>query len=185
MISEARHISSTKRSLLAVLPALLAAGCTSIEQREYTPFIRDLDGFSELAISTYPADYPDRLSDKGAVFEKYESAGDVYLQIHVRDRKKQFGPNPHVESISIHSFAYQVGDGPVTVLLSDYENNFWMQSNPRYEKRDLPPVPYVPGGKLTISISLTLNGDRYAFKGDMLATEKSRVLPTAIVDQGV
>lgn len=181
----ARYRRTRTRILLGLGFALISAGCTSINQREYAPFVRDLDGLNELAISTYPADFPDRLSDKGEVFEKYESAGELYLQVHIRDSNKQIGPNPHVESINIHSFSYRVGDGPVTVLLSDYENNFWMQGNPRYEKRDLPPVPYVPGGRLSINISFTLNGDNYAFEGDMAATEQSSVLPTTIVDQGV
>lgn len=179
------HRRFRARLILAPVLALIAAGCTSIKQREYAPFVRDLDGLSELAISTYPADFPDRLSDKGALFEKYESAGELYLQVHIRDKKAKFGPNPHVESISIHSFSYRVADGPVNAVLADYERNFWMQDNPRYEQRNLPPVPYVTDGKLWIDIRFTLNGKQYAFNGDMHATETTRTLPTFVAKQGV
>lgn len=181
----ASHRRTTTRLLPVLVIVLVEAGCTSIEQRAYAPFVRDLDGLSELAISTYPADYPDRLSDRGAWFEKYQSAGEMYLQVHIRDAKKQFGPNPHIESVNIHSFSYRIGNEAPTVLLSGYESHFWMQNNPRYEKRDLPPIPYVPEGKLMIDIRLSLNGKQYAFAGDMPATGKTRIWPTFIVDQGV
>ena len=181
----ALHRPIAPRMLLVLTFVLLSTGCTSIKQREYEPFVRDLDGLNELAISTYPADYPNRLSDKGGLLEEYESASELYLQVHIRDRKKKFGPNPHVESITIQSFAYRVGDGPLTVLLSDYDDNFWMQGNPRYEKRNLPPVPYVNNGRLWIDIQFTLNGKQYEFEGDMRATEDTSTLPTFIVNQGV
>lgn len=177
------------RIFLAIVIGLsvlsLLAGCTSITQREYAPFVHELDGLSELVISTYPADFPDRLSEKGDLFEKYESAGEVYFQVNIRDKSKSSGPNDHVESINIHSFAYRVGDGPKTVLLSDYEDNFWMQGNPRYESRPLPPVPYVPDAKVSIEIRFTLNGTVFAFEGDMPARESSSLWPTIIVNQGV
>ena len=163
----------------------MISGCTKFNNLAYAPFVRDLDGLSELAISTYPADYPNRLSDKGDVFEKYETAGKLYFQIHIRDKNTEFGPNPHVQSINIHSFSYRIGNAPPVVLLSEYQDNFWMQNNPRYEKRELPPILYAPDGSVSIEISLTLNGERFVFEGDMPATEKSRVLPTVIVNQGI
>ena len=172
--------------LVLVLTALLTvAGCTSINHREYAPFVRELDGISQLEISTYPADYPNRLSDKGDTFESFESAGEIYFQVNIRDKSKSGGPNEHVRSINIHSFSYRIGDEPPTVLLSEYKYNFWMQDNPRYEQRELPPVPFVPGGKVRVNISFTLNGETYAFEGDMPAAEKSRSYPTVLVNQGV
>ena len=169
-----------------VLSALLGiAGCTSINHREYGPFVRELDGVSQLEISTYPADYPNRLSEKGDTFESYESAGEVYFQVNIRDKSKSTGRNEHVRSINIHSFSYRIGDEPPTVLLADYSYNFWMQSNPRYEKRDLPPIPFLPGGSIHVSINFTLNGETYSFEGDMPASEKSRTYPKVLVDQGV
>ena len=173
------------RAFLILAGLLTLSGCTKFKHLEYTPFVRDLDGLSELSISTYPADYPDRLSDKGDLFEKFETARDLYFQVHIRDKETKFGPNPHVRSINIHTFSYKIGDAPPVVLLSEYQDNFWMQNNPRYERRDLPAVPYLPDRKVFIEISFTLNGDRFIFEGDMPAIERSQVLPTFIVDQSI
>ncbi len=173
------------RAFLVLTGLLTLSGCTKLIHLEYAPFVRDIDGLSELAISTYPADFPTRLSDKGSLFQKYETAGELYFQIHIRDKKTESGPNSHVESINIHAFSYRIGDAPPVVLLSEYQNNFWMQNNPRYEKRDLPAVPYLPDGKLFIEVSFTLNGERFVFEGDMPATESAQVLPTFIVSQSI
>ena len=173
------------RITLLLTGFLLVSGCTRFNNLEYTPFVRDLDGLSELAITTYAADFPDRLSEKGDVFEEYETAKELYFQVHIRDRKKKFGPNPHVQSIEIHSFTYRIDDGAPVTLLSSYEDNFWMQGNPRYEARELPAIPFVRDGKVTIAIRLTLNGETYAFEGDMPASEKTSLWPTVIVEQGV
>ncbi len=172
--------------IFLVLPALLTiSGCTRFNHLEYGPFVRDLDGLSELAISTYPADFPKRLSDKGALFQKYETSRDVYFRIHIRDKKIKLGPNPHADSVKIHSFSYSIDDGPPVVLLSGYEDNLWMQNNPRYERRELPAVPYVPNGIVSIEISFTLNGEDFVFEGDMRAAEKSRVLPSIVANQSI
>jgi hypothetical protein len=179
------RVSTPTRVFLALSGLLLVSGCTKFRHLEYASFIRELDGLSELEISTYPADFPNRLSDKGNLLQKYETAGELYFQVHIRDKKTKSGPNPHVRSINIHSFSYQVGDAPPVVLLSGYEDNFWMQNNPRYEQRELPAVPYVPDGKVSIEISFTLNGEPFVFEGDMPAVEKSRLYPTIIVNQGI
>ena len=173
------------RIIMAVSGLLIVSACTKFRHLEYAPFVRDLDGLSELAISTYPANYPERLSNKGDVVQKYRTTGELYFQVHIRDKKTKSGPNSHVHSINIHKFSYRIGDAPPVDLLSGYQDNFWMQDNPRYEQRDLPAVPYVPDGKVSIEISLTLNGKKFEFEGDMPANEKSGVYPTVIVDQGV
>jgi hypothetical protein len=170
---------------LALSGLLIVTACTKLEHLEYAPFVRDLDGLSELVISTYPADYPERSSDKGDAVQKYRTTGQLYFQVHIRDKKTQFGPNSHIHSINIHRFSYRIGDAPPVDLLSGYEDNFWMQDNPRYEQRDLPAVPYVPDGKVSVEISFTLNGKKFEFEGDMPANETSRVYPTVVVNQGV
>jgi hypothetical protein len=44
--------------------------------------------------------------------------------VFVRDKKKnKLDKHPHIQSIIIHSFSYQIGDEPPTVLVSDYEQN--------------------------------------------------------------
>ena len=166
--------------LLAIL-----SGCTNIRSLEYGAFVRDLDGLSELKITTYPADFANRLTDKGAVFQKYESAREVYFQVNIRDKSKSMGPNEHVESVRVHSFSYQVEGQPAVVLLSDYDDNFWMQGNPRYDDRELPPIPYLPDSRIAVRIAFMLNGEEYDFQGEMPANESSSTWPTFIVEQGV
>jgi hypothetical protein len=156
-----------------------------MNQREYGPFVRDLGGGNELRISTYPADFPDRLTPKGKLYQRYESAGAVYFQVNIRDKSKGIGRNENVESIMIHSFAYRLSDAPPTVLLSDYDYNFWMQDNPRYESRDLPPIAYKPDGHVSIEIHFTLNGETYRYQGDMAARENTTTMPTVLAKQGI
>ena len=175
----------TKWSILLLLVPLMVLGCTSLKQREYAPFVRDLDGMNELEISTYPADFADRLGEKGDIFQKYVTADELYFQVFIRDAKKKTGPNPHVQSITIHAFSYQMGDEPPTVMLSEYQDNFWMQGNPRYDQRGIPPILYHPDGSVSVKISLTLNGTKYEFEGDMPATERSAVAPTFIFEHGI
>ncbi|MEO0573984.1 MAG: hypothetical protein AAF004_00885 [Pseudomonadota bacterium] len=173
------------RSLLAISGILIISACTSVRHHEYAPFVRDLDGLSEIAISTYPAGFPKRLSKKGDVFKKYVANSKLYFQIHIRDKGSESGPASHVQTIDIHKFSYRIADDPPVTLLSGYQHSFWMQNNPRYEQRDLPAVPYVPGGKVSIEISFTMNGKTFQFEGDMPANEKSRVYLTSIVHRGV
>jgi hypothetical protein len=173
------------RLMLVPSVLLMALGCTSLKHRAYAPLVRDLDGLNELEISTYPADFADRLGEKGDILQKYESAGQLYFQVFIRDAKNKTGPNPHVQSITIHAFSYQMGDEPPTVMLSEYKDNFWMQGNPRYDERGLPPIPYEADGSVFVKISLTLNDTKYEFEGEMPATEKTTFAPTFIVEQGI
>ncbi len=176
-------LSTTQIPLL--LPLLLTlTGCTIIRQREYKPFVQVLDGQNVLEISTYPAEFPTRLR-KRAVIQRYESHDEMYFQINIRDKRRKIGPNPLVQSITIHLFSYQMGDEPPTVMLTDYPGYFWMQNNPRYAQQDLPPIPYWPQGKVSIEIDFTLNGERYKLKGNMPAREHTLVLPTLIATQSI
>jgi hypothetical protein len=178
------HPRPAIRFFISLSGLLMISGCTQLKNLEYGPFIRDLDGRSELAISTYPADFAQRLSDKGAIFEQYESDRKLYFQVHIRDKETKFGPNPHVRSITIHTFSYQIAGAPPVVLLSEYQDNFWMQNNPRYEDAQ-PAVDYLPGGNISIEISLTLNGEKFVFEGDMPANESHQYLPTFVVNQSI
>ena len=154
--------------------------CTSMTQRSYQPFIRELDGESVLRITTYPAGFPRGKSGSSIILNKEQSHGELYCQINIKDKSKNMGPNPHVESIKIHSFAYQIGDGPRTELLNDYDYNFWMQGNRNYDKSGLPPIPYKPNSSVSVEIDFTLNGEKYEFEGKMDATENTSYVPTVI-----
>lgn len=179
-----KHIQATKIIVFAaLLGLLLASGCTSVTLRGYAPFVRDLDGRSELCISTYPAGFPTKVGRKRAGYESYETNEDLYFQVFIRDIKKRAGPNPHIESVCIHSFTCRIGDAPPELLLSGYTKNFWMQGNPQAGKRVVPPIPYHAKGRVSIEMDLTLNGKRYSFKGDMPARESRIVAPTFIKNQ--
>ncbi len=173
------------QSFFLLLLAFVVVACTSFKNREYAPFVRELDGNSVLEISTYPADFADRTSAKGAVMQSYESHGALFFQIFVRAKGKKAGPNPYVESMTIHSFSYSIDGAEPRVLLQDYASNFWMQGNPRYEQRELPPIPYRKNSNVTVRIDFSLNGTRYQFEGDMPAKESSSMLPTAVVEQSI
>ena len=171
--------STINRVMLLVL-VILFTGCASLTHRGYKPFVRDLDGKSELEISMYPADYGKTKTSIPLIYDSSETHDEVYFQVFVRGKKEKSGPNPHIQSILIESFFYRIDDGPRRQLLSKYASGFWMQDNPRYEKRKLPPIPYKPASVVTVEINLTLNGKAYSFEGEMPASEKTTVHPLAL-----
>jgi hypothetical protein len=178
-------IRQAKLTLLSILLPLLVSSCTSITKREYEPFVRQLDDKSEISVSTYPAGFPRQVPGNSPSLEKLETHDELYFQIYVRDRKQNFGPNPHITSINIHSFSYRMGDQPLTELLTNYPEAFWMQNNPRYEKIKHTTIPYVPDSSVFIEIDLTLNGKRYKLNGNMPARESKLFAPTFILNQSI
>ena len=152
-------------------------GCGTITALGYEPFVRNLDGKSELAISTHPASAARDAFNIPYVYDRTVTDDQLYFRIHVRDAKKKFGPNPRVESILIHSFTYQFPGRDRVRLLSDYAGEFWMQDAAQYENRNLTTVPYQKDAVISVQIDLTLNGKRYAFKGEMPATKSTGYEP--------
>lgn len=145
----------------------LLTGCIHSEILEYEPVALDLDGKSELHISTYPAEFPRRISGNPFLYKTTRTPESVFFQVSVRDIQKKVGPNTHVESIRIHSFSYRINNDAPVVLLSQYEGQFWMQEQNADDNVERKPVPWVSGEPLTIGIALTLNGKDYAFKARM------------------
>lgn len=144
---------------------------------EYQPLIRSLDGKNELHISTYPAGFPRETSSIPFLYKALQTPELVYFQVFVRDADKKFGPNPHIESIRIHSFTYQFpGEEPVR-LLSDFDGNFWMQGNPRYDPGEQEPIPYAENRLLQLSIDLTVNGRDYSFDEQVEASARRSSMP--------
>jgi hypothetical protein len=174
----------TSATALLALTCLLGA-CTTVTHRAYTPFVRSLDGNSELCISTYPAWYPHNKPGGTSGFKQVETHGELNFQVHIRGAKKKQGPDDQVNSVKIRSFAYQLDDGPKIELLTDYPNNFWMQGNPRYQKDNLPPVPYLPDSVIHVQIDFTLNGKSYNFKGEMKPSESKTTMPTNILKSSI
>ena len=142
----------------------------------YETLIRPLDGKSELKISTYPSDIARSVSRVPFLWKEVRSPNTVYFQVFVRQVGKA-GRNPHVESIMIHSFSYAFpGQEPVE-LISDYDQNFWMQGSPEYNPTGDPPVPVDEAWYVDLNIELTLNGQRYRFDERVDAASKESLRP--------
>ena len=175
------------KNFIFILPLVCAllASCGSYKELGYGPFERNLGGGNELRISTYPAGFPTETAHTPYVSSTTESADYVYLQIHVRDAKAKLGPNANIKNITIHSFACQLNDGKWVTLIEDYDQGFWMQGNPNYDKSDFKPLPWFKNGKVNFRIDFTLNGKREQLNGVMPAGEKSSTYPLFLRKKGV
>lgn len=161
-------------SLIALSLAL--QGCKKWTSHSYETLILPLDGKSELQISTYPSDIARSVSGVPFLWKEVRSPDSVYFQVFVRQVGRS-GPNPYVESITIHAFSYEFpGQEPVP-LISDYDQNFWMQGSPKYNPRGGAPVPVNEAWYLDLEIDLTLNGKRYRFKERVNGKKDERLRP--------
>lgn len=157
---------------------LLSSACARIDKLFYEPYVAEIDGLSQLEISTYPADFGRSRKHVPFIFRHMETNDKLYFQVFIRN-KDQAGRNPHVESIRIHSFSYRFGNQPETVLITDYDNNFWMQGQPNYNEdyADTQPVQFLPDTEVTVSINFTLNGNNYEFEGQMPSARDESLMP--------
>lgn len=160
-------------ALLFLLGCTGLFGCAHLKHREYKPFVRDLDGKSELEISTFPAWYPEKGKHIPRLYKERVTSEKLNFQVFIRDRKSKIGPNPHVKTIAIHSFSYRLDGGPKVELLTDFPSNFWMQENVNYDKESASQVMYDSESVVGIDIDFTLNGNAYTFNGEMPAHEYS------------
>lgn len=176
MAAMTRSFTTGRIAILPVCVAIgaLLGGCVRYEVVHYAPLTRMLDGKSELHISSYPSWFPRETSNVPFLHKTVRTPESVYFQVFVRDAEKQAGPNPHVESIRIRSFAYRRPGLEPVQLISDYDEAFWMQGQPQYNPNKTEPVPCLPGLPIDITISLTLNGVDYAFEDTMICAEKTR-----------
>ena len=167
------------RPILYILIVLLLAGCGQVRHLEYKPFVHDIDGKNELYISTYPAWFAKDSFSIPFVYKKRVTHDKLYFQVFIRDINKKAGKNPNVESIQIHSFSYRIGNNPSTVLISDFNSNFWMQNQTQYnpDAKDTSPILYVDGWTVTVDISFTLNGKDYSIQGEMPSSERTTSYP--------
>lgn len=162
------------RLTASLMLAALLGGCVDVRIREYVPLTVRLDDRNELYISTYPSWFPRETSDIPFLKKTLRTPDSVYFQVFVRDAEKKVGPNPHVDSILIKSFSYQVAGRAPVVLIENYDTYFWMQDQPNDNAGERAPVPWVEGQQLTIAISLVLNGKAHDLKTDMHAVERKR-----------
>ena len=151
-------------------------GCLKATVLSYETLIRALDGKSELYISTYPSDIARSVSGVPFLWKEVRSPDSVYFEVFVR-KVGRMGRNPHVESITIHSFSYAFpGQAPVQ-LIADYDQNFWQQGSPKYNPDGDEPVPVHEAWYVNLEIDLTLNGQRYRIKDQVQAVEKESKRP--------
>ena len=101
----------------------------------------------------------------------------VYFQLFVRDAEKKSGPNPHIDSVRIRSFTYQIPAEPPLELISDFDAGFWMQDQPDFAPVRYAPVTFEPGGSVRVVVDLALNGQDYRIKGEMRAVERRNIRP--------
>ena len=140
---------------------------------DFRPFNIDLDSNYELAITTYPEGYP---TDVG--FNRMMSADAIYLQMHLKDKREPWRliSKEKMASIDVHSFVYQMDDGPKVELLRDSKESFWLQGS----DENSVPIPYRSNSELIVAIDLTLNGVRHKINGVMPATEQVVYAPTIL-----
>jgi hypothetical protein len=156
-----------------VLGALLS-GCVHNRIREYTPATFALNDNSELHIATYPSWFSHQISEVPFLKKTFHTPDSVFLEMSVNDVHNKHGPNPHIDSILIKSFSYQIADHAPVVLIENYGGSVWMQGEPHYNSGERIPIPWVKGQQLTVAISLVLNGKAHEFKTVMQAVERNK-----------
>ena len=172
-----------KLHILSISTLLLISGCGTMHTRGYETFTVEIDLDNQLQVSMNPASTPKKKQGSTSWMEERETYRKLNFQVFIMD-KDGYGKNPHVESVTIHSFSYQMNDGNKTEILSDYGYNFWMQGNSRYNKDrpTVPPIPYVPKSRIKFWIEFTLNGKKYSKQGILKSFENSRTYSTHMRD---
>lgn len=171
-------------ALMVLFIGLLLPSCVVFTEHEYGEFTKNLDGRSELSVSTYPAGFPRDKLHIPYVFRRAESADKVYFQVHIRDMRKKFGHNPNIKSVRINSFSYKVGDAPRKEVISGFTNNHWMQGNKIDAPGNPPPAPFVKGEEVTFSADLRLNGRSHKVSGTMPSDSSTWIAPLVFYGAG-
>ncbi len=164
-------------AMAAMVLALLAQGCLDTTTLEYEPLTHALDDRNELHVSTYPAGLPRQTSSIPFLYKALRTPDSLYFQVFVRDADRRSGPNPNIDSIRIESFSYRFpGQDPVE-LMADYDDYFWMQGSPRYDRSDSMPVRWGEGWYLELRIDLTVNGEHHLVEQRVDAGSRRRLYP--------
>jgi hypothetical protein len=169
---------------LIVAAVVLFAGCARFQSSEYPQATWRLDDKNELAISTYPSSYSRTETSIPFVYQSVRGPESIYFQFFVRDAATRTGPNPHVRSILIRSFTYQLADAPAVTLITDYQANFWMQANPHHHTTNpdaKTPVSCVPGQRVTVRANLMLNDQEHSIESVLTCESHVTVLPLVLV----
>jgi hypothetical protein len=157
------HHQLSTRAACTVLVCLLLHGCTDTTVQYYGPITLPVDDGNELHISTYPADFPDQEAHIPFLYRRLRTPDQVYFQVFVREKGKEAGRNPNIESIKIRSFSYHFpGQKPIE-LIADYDDNFWMQGQPNYNPGGSEPIPFNEHWYLRVQLDMNVNGVDYKF----------------------
>lgn len=172
-----------KLHILSLSSLLLITGCGTMHTRGYETFTEEIDQENLLQISMNPASNPKKKQGSTSWMEELETYRKLNFQVFIMD-KDGYGKNPHIESVTIHSFSYQINDWNKTEILSDYDYNFWMQGNSRYNKdrKTVPPITYVPKSQIKFWIEFSLNGKKYSKQGILKSFENSSTYSTHMRD---
>lgn len=178
------NIFRALQSLSVLALAGILTSCMSHTELMYGPYERKLNDQAELVISTYPAGFPQEADHTPYVSSTLKSVGQVYFQVHVREPGRKYGPNDQTDSITIHSFAYHLGDEKWVTLIQDYPKAFWMQGNTNYDSSSSDPVPYIEDGKVRFRIDLSIDGKRQQIDDVMEAGKKTTTAPLFLRKMG-
>lgn len=166
-----------RQAIIVVPLGLVLAGCMDATVLAYDSLTRELDGRSELHVSTYPAGFPRETASIPFLYKALRTPESVYFQVFVRDAEQRAGPNPHIQSARIHAFSYAFpGQDPV-VLVEDFDGYFWMQDNPEQSSARDKPVPYDEHSYLQLRVELTVNGVDYLVEEQVRATQRRNITP--------
>jgi hypothetical protein len=157
-----RHQLSTQGAG-TVLGCLLLQGCLDTTVQYYGPITLPVDDGNELHISTYSADFPDQEAHIPFLYRKFRTPDRVYFQVFVREKGKEAGRNPNIESIKIRSFSYHFSSQEPTELITDYDDNFWMQGQRNYNPGGSEPIPFNEHWYLQVHLDMNVNGVDYQF----------------------
>jgi len=171
------YYQQSKQAAGAVLVCLLLQGCTDTTVGYYGPITLPVDDGSELHISTYAADFPDQEAHIPFLYRRFRAPDQVYLQVFVREKGKEAGRNPNIESIKIRSFSYYFPGQEPTELIADYDDNFWMQGQPNYNPGGSEPIPFNEHWQLHVQIDMNVNGVDYKFDERIDANTRRSLRP--------
>ena len=171
------HHSISRQCAGIVLLCLLLQGCTDTTVGYYGPITLPVDDGNELHISTYSADFPDQEAHIPFLYRRFRTPDQVYFQVFVREKGKEAGRNPNIESIKIRSFSYRFPGQEPTELITDYNDNFWMQGQPNYNPGGSEPIPFNEHWYLYVELDMNVNGVDYKFDERMDANTRRSKRP--------
>ena len=171
------HHQISTQAAGGILVCLLLQGCLDTTVQFYGPVTLPVDDGNELHISTYPADLPDQEAHIPFLYRRLRTPDQVYFQVFVREKGKEAGPNPNIESIKIRSFSYHFPGQEPRELIVDYDGNFWMQGQPNYNPGGSEPIPFYEHWHLQVQVDMNVNGVDYKFDQRMDANTRRSFRP--------